>query len=154
MLLYLFNKIVPEIVQTKMAEDVFGNPSLFQEFEKTRDPSDTILLKTLDNEIREESETISVNGTDSGESDEHETGVAIVIGSSGADGDEDSPGPDVEMVQCESETVSNGTECSKSKRVPKKTQHGSNTSKSNDTSNSTHILKEQIEVLKRENILF
>ena len=136
-----------------MAEDVFGNPSLFQEFEKTRDPSDTILLKTLDNEIREERETISVNGTDSGESDDHETGVAIVIGSSGA---EDSPGPDVEMVQCESETVSNGMECSKSKRVPKKTQHGSNTSKrpSNDTSNSTHILKEQIEVLKRENILF
>ena len=136
-----------------MAEDVFGNPSLFQEFEKTRDPSDTILLKTLDNEIREESETISVNGTDSGESDEHETGVAIVIGSSGA---EDSPGagPDVEMVQCESETVSNGTERSKSKLVPKKTQHSSNTSKSNDTSNSMHILKEQIEVLKRENILF
>ena len=137
---------------------MFGNPSLFQEFEKTRDPSDTILLNSLDNEFPEERETISVNGIDSDESDGHETGVAIVIGSSDGDAEDSSTsGQGVEIVQCKSETVRNGNgmEHSRSKRVPKKSQHGSNTSTTcSETSNSNRILKEQIDVLKRENILF
>lgn len=134
-----------------MADDVFGNPSLFQEFEKPRDPSDTILLKKLDGEFQEECDTIPLNGIDANESDENERGVSIVIGSSDT---EDSHGScdDIQEAECESETVSkNGT--GRIKRVPKKTQHNSNTSICSETSSSSRIHKEQIEALKRENIL-
>ena len=142
-------------------EDVFGDPKLFEEFERPREPSDRFLLetvKTLNNEAS------MYNPKINSDSEEHENNAKFVLGSSSDEEIESDEEDSENNSQFKAKSNKNGgIEKSDSVNgIPDEKTYCKGTEESvSDNTKSTgsdnfviHDLQREIERLKKESILF
>ena len=149
----------------KMAEeDVFGDPKLFEEFERPREPSDRFLLETVKTRNNEGSMYKPKINSDS---EEHENNPAKFVHGSSSDGEIESDEDSENNRQLNVKSNKNGgIEKSDSvngipdKKTDSKVVKGTEESVSDNTKSTgsdnfvIHDLQREIERLKKESILF
>ena len=155
-----------------MADDVFGDPSLFEEFEKTRDSSDVILLSKLKKEASQARVIASSNnGLSANETglvaSKNDVSVTVRRSSLSSDSESDSLHSDSDSEYDESLQADNGPPDNYSTVV----SQNANTIADSDTDDDAricelrkhididklskpHRYQERLQQLKSDNILF